>query len=438
MTHQLPTPHDLGIPGRPHGARSYLRQWWIVLLAVLAGVGIAAYLALSATPSYSARATLSMSVAYAKSATDINQGATYARDAMLSYAELAESSTILAPVVRELGLETSPAALAGRVSATTPPGTSVLHISVSDASADEAADIANAIAAEVSEYAVKNSPVDADLGPLITVSTIQPAVAPASSTGPGLRTFVAAGAILGLLAGVVLAAVRQRYDNRLRGADDVRAVTDAPVMGMLERPASSRAAESVQRTTAVLRHTIESQEIHRILVVAVAHNASTSAVATTLAETLSDAGVAAQSFDGDLSESDDLGDSIAGVTIRTEGLVTRGAVALVSTRSLGDSADALLLAPSVDAALVIVDARRVRAHQLTTALRQLESAGVRILGVVVRRDHPRRSSTSARVPSALGQWANGLRTTTPATPAAPAAPAEPTAGPSPVVSQRNS
>jgi succinoglycan biosynthesis transport protein ExoP len=395
--------------------RRWLRQSWIVALGAAVGLAVAAALTTTATPEYSSRASLQFSLAYSTSATDINQGSAYTRSEMLSYAELASSATILQPVLRELELDLSPAALASRISVTTPPDTSVLHIAVTDETPRQAASIANAVAASVSRYAVSHSPVDEELGPLIGVTTIASASTPTSPSSPRLTVNLAAGLLLGLFAGVLVAMARLRADTRLRTVQDIAAVTDAPVLGTIGGHRHSHAArpgevsDSVRRIAAALRHSLAVRPAAVMVVTPVAAGAHALSLAEQIAASLSATGHPSAVLDGTLarhsaSERDDgTADGAATGERRTDAdaitdhegtrLHTLGAAVderrahcdtvLLAAPSIAASADAAILGSLSADALIIVHARTVRAEHLLSALRELAAAGLAPRGIIL-------------------------------------------------------
>lgn len=69
---------------------------------------------------------------------------------------------------------------------------------------------------------------------------VGPAEIPQSKAAPRLSIYLAAGALLGLLLGLVLMAVRHRTDPKLRAFDDLEQITGLAVLGRLPNTARSR------------------------------------------------------------------------------------------------------------------------------------------------------------------------------------------------------
>ena len=114
----------------PRDYLATIRRNWIIVL-VMTMLGLAGGYAASAVakPEYTATTSIYFSINFGKSANDLNQGATYAQSQMLSYAVLARSPRVLQTVIDNLGLPLSPAALAPKVSVTSPQNTPILDIS---------------------------------------------------------------------------------------------------------------------------------------------------------------------------------------------------------------------------------------------------------------------------------------------------------------------
>ena len=102
--------------------RDYLRMvrrgWLTILVITLLGVA-AAFLYLAVTPkTYGASTTLFVATAAPDSINDLQQGANFAGTAVVTYAQIIDSGTVLTPVAAELRPQRSVDELVGRVTAT--------------------------------------------------------------------------------------------------------------------------------------------------------------------------------------------------------------------------------------------------------------------------------------------------------------------------------
>ncbi len=211
------------------------RSWVYAVCAIVVGTLAGLVLSLVATPLYSATATVYFSSGFSTSATDLNQGSTYAQAQMLSFAELAKSPAVLAPVISSLGLDTSPRALAGTIDATTPQGTVVLDITAASGKPSLAADIANAVADSLIANAEQLAPAATGKSKPLTASVVGPATVPTSISSPDTSRNVLAGLVIGLVAAILIIVLRQQYDTRVVSVAALAAVTDAPLLASVEK-----------------------------------------------------------------------------------------------------------------------------------------------------------------------------------------------------------
>jgi capsular exopolysaccharide synthesis family protein len=202
-----------------------------VFLICVAGSGLASFLA---TPSYTASAELFFSVSTADSVDDLQQGANFTRDQMASFASLVTTPTVLQPVVNRLDLSRTATQLARQVEVTSPNGTVLLDIEVSDTEARRAATVANAIAAQVIDVVGDLAPTGTVVDrPAVEVTVVTPAATPRTASSPDVLLNLAAGVVLGLGLGVLVALAREALDTRVRTAAEIAALTSRPVIGEL-------------------------------------------------------------------------------------------------------------------------------------------------------------------------------------------------------------
>ena len=95
-----------------------VRKRWvsIVLVSVLV-TGAAVAMTLLATPLYSARSQVFVSVRTGDTSTDLIQGSSFTQRQVKSYTDLVTSPRVLIPVIEELDLSTTPDELAKSISA---------------------------------------------------------------------------------------------------------------------------------------------------------------------------------------------------------------------------------------------------------------------------------------------------------------------------------
>ena len=212
-----------------------LRKGWAFIAALtLAGLAVGALTSLLATPTYVSSTRLFVSVQAQDSSTTVDavQGSSAAQQKVRSYVDVVTSDSVLAPVVDELGLDMTPAALASRISADSPLNTVLINITVTDTEAQRAADIANAVGASLTDVVVNELETPSGGGAsLVKIATIVPGSVPSGPATPRTALNIGLGLVVGLVLGVGAAVLRSTLDTRIHGSHDVELVTDAPIVG---------------------------------------------------------------------------------------------------------------------------------------------------------------------------------------------------------------
>ncbi|MBD7958571.1 polysaccharide biosynthesis tyrosine autokinase [Microbacterium sp. Sa4CUA7] len=209
------------------------RNLVLIISLTLIGVSAGALAALTTPASYSASTQLYVAVGGDKgSSSELNQGTSFARQAVTSYVSVIASSIVLDPVIEQLGLDETAEELAARVHASAGLNSVVIDVTVDDASPERAARIANAVGESFT--AVVAARLEAPTGDRpspVRIETLQPAQVPLAPTAPNMRLSLALGGLLGLAAGVGIALLREVLDTRIRTVKDVEEITGAPTLG---------------------------------------------------------------------------------------------------------------------------------------------------------------------------------------------------------------
>jgi capsular exopolysaccharide synthesis family protein len=210
-----------------------LRKGWVlIVVALLLGVAAGSALAIVATPQYQSQTRIFVSVQTDSSSPgELIQGNSYAQQKVQSYVAVVGSPAVLNPVIDELGLDISAAALENKVSAASTSGTTIISIVATDPDPQQAANIANATAD--SFQTVANDLEEPTTGgpSLVKVQTIQPAEPSAQPSSPNLASNIGIGALIGLVLGIGAAFLRSALDTRVHGRHDIEALTDVPILG---------------------------------------------------------------------------------------------------------------------------------------------------------------------------------------------------------------
>jgi len=209
-----------------------LRKNWVMIIAItLVGVGAAAAYSLITTPKYESTSKVFVSTQTSNSVAELQQGSTFSQARVSTYVNLVSTQAVLVPVIGELGLETTSEQLAEQVTAAAALNTLIINITVQDSDPQLAAEIADAIAASLTD-AVETieRPLDGGESP-VRLTQVQQAQVATSPTSPNVPLNLALGLLVGLALSIGLAVLREVLDTRVRNERDVREVTDVPIIG---------------------------------------------------------------------------------------------------------------------------------------------------------------------------------------------------------------
>lgn len=211
--------------------RKHLVTAAIVFVMVFAGVTAYTFLV---PPKYTATAQ-AMATYNASQGDDagISQqytGGTYIAGQITSYTTLATTETVLEPVIKDLGLDTSVKSLAGQLTVTNPTNTAFVNISVEDGDAQQASDIANAVAASMQNVIQNDLYSAADKSP-VKISIVQRARVPESPSSPNKPLYLAVGVVAGLVLGVFAALLKDMLNTKVEETSDVRSLVGASSLG---------------------------------------------------------------------------------------------------------------------------------------------------------------------------------------------------------------
>lgn len=290
-----------------------LRKNWIIIAVIaLVGIGAAAVYSLTRTPLYESTSEIFVSSQAGSSSAELQQGNVYTQQRVTSYVQLASSPKVLDPVIADLGLTDTPVELAEKISVSSPLDTTVIQVTATDASPDVAAGIANAVATHLTDSidevetlpGTESSPVK-----VTPITTGVPADAPVS---PNVPLNLALGGLVGLALGVGFAVLRTVLDTRIRSSRDVVALTDRPIIGGIpldpkakERPLILQADPLNPRSEAfrALRTNLQFLDIEHgksFVMTSSVPSEGKSTTAVNLAIALSDAGKRVVLIDADL------------------------------------------------------------------------------------------------------------------------------------------
>ncbi len=212
----------------------------LFLIVVTALVAFAAAMSAALTPIYESRALIYFSSPAPDDEAKLARGRTFAESLVQSFAESATQPRILEPVIDQLGLPMTVADLADAVQVQAPLGTVILEVRVSDPSPQQAAAIANALAARISGSVNDLAPARQATAEGVRVRQVLSAAVPAQPTLPRPGLNLALALTLGSLAAAVICIGVEALDPLARTERAAAAGAGVPALGVLPRPTGRR------------------------------------------------------------------------------------------------------------------------------------------------------------------------------------------------------
>jgi succinoglycan biosynthesis transport protein ExoP len=223
-------------------ARVLRKRWLSILVITVLGIGVAGLVTYLSPKQYTAETQSFVAISNTgQSSADILSGATFAQQRVKSYTQIVDSPEVLQPVITELNLNTTVQALAKNVTANSPLDTVLINVDVKDGSAQQAADIANAVAKQLGTVVENLETPDGAAASPVKVTLTNPAVPPVSPSSPRPVLNLALGLLIGLALGLAYAFVRESLDTTIKSVDDVTQIMGQAPLGAV--PFDARAKD---------------------------------------------------------------------------------------------------------------------------------------------------------------------------------------------------
>lgn len=230
-----------------------VRRWPSIVALTLVGIAVAAGLLTTVDQRYKAHADVLVEPPPGESTHAV------APRTVASYAHILGGRTIAGRVVKSLGLPTSTAAVDRRLDATVLDDTSVLRVTAESGNSQTASRIAQESAEQFVSWLettqARNITEGSDdteaANTAITARVVATAATPSKAAYPSRATWLSIGALLGLLAGLLLAAWRNAADRSIHSPTELEELAGAPVLGAM---AYDRAAASTPLITSLGTH----------------------------------------------------------------------------------------------------------------------------------------------------------------------------------------
>lgn len=420
------------------------RRAGTIIVCVLVGVAAAAGLLAILPNQYTSHATAYVRVSVAKSSNGAADSNAYYSASQLAgqkvkaFVPVFTSESVAQAVITQLGLHTTPSAFISQVDASNATNALTIDVSATGDSPEQSRRIADAVvnqsAAQIRTLEGAGSPVQ--------VLMMAPASLSNVDQSPSVPLYILVGVVAGLFVGYVVAFTRQRFDTRLRTADDIDQRFDIPLLAVLPQSKAIartdldaepdfQAEESVRKLRTNLRYADVDHEDRVIVVTSPLQGDGKSSVAARLARVMALAGQDVLLIDADLRRpsvadtynfkgphglsqvlvrsahlesairaTDTPGLSalpsfgtppnpseLLGSTKMTELIryLSRDRVLVLDAPPVLPVTDAVILSKAADSVVVVVSAGTTRAEQLDHALAAIERGKGRIAGVVLNR-----------------------------------------------------
>lgn len=202
-----------------------IKRWWVIALTVLAAM-VAAYGVSKLMPQEFRAQAVYLAV---PSRAD-NGLSLFLRNTMNSYPELVRQPDALQAISEQLQLDVSGERLQQDVYVQSLPDEQRILIEVDHALLAQAQAIATAMGQRLEAEVAR---INANLDGTDRVNVMRIQQARLVSIQPNTRINVLAGAILGLVVGVLLAFVLEFLDDTIKGGADVERFVDLPILGAI-------------------------------------------------------------------------------------------------------------------------------------------------------------------------------------------------------------
>lgn len=203
------------------------KVWVIILCTLIGGVAAFGISAFVLDPTYTSRVSMYVNSNTERENTIANLNDINASQKLVStYIEILKSDNVLSKVITETGFTYTPEQIRKMLTASAVNGTEIFEVKITTEDADEAAVIANTIAAVAPEEIIRVVKAG-------SVELIDEAVPATSPSSPNVLLNTIIGLMLGGVLSVLGVLVAEMLDNRIKTEDDLKKGYDFPILGTI-------------------------------------------------------------------------------------------------------------------------------------------------------------------------------------------------------------
>ena len=221
------------------------RQWWVIVLTTVVALAVAVFYVQSSTPVYSA----SSKVVVGQGESLFNPALSVDDTAVTStISSLLESNVVAETAIKQLGLHTTPTALLSNLGVSAQPTGAVIDVSYDDTDQARAVkvlgtlgtvftNLVNTELASKSKTSSSQTAVGGTIAQPVSAVVFDPAHPDPGQVSPHKVRTLAIALVLGLVAGLILAFLRDALSSTIKTEEDAEAAYGATAIGSLPRGA---------------------------------------------------------------------------------------------------------------------------------------------------------------------------------------------------------